>query len=130
MSRRERNKIMINLDTTNADSMETPDVVQQAWEAQEDQHPKAWTQVVLTGRRRVTQGNPNYDDGRMVELEVEAGLYGAYVIEDHEVLFKEYHLDARWVQETKIKILGELTTVTYKSDGAVEQEAKDRPNEH
>jgi hypothetical protein len=113
---------MVNLDTTNADNMDTPDVFQQAWEFQEGQYCKAWTPVVLTGRRRVTQGNPNYDDGRVVEYEIAAGLYETYAIENYEVLLKEYYLEDRWVSESKIKILGELTTVIYKSDGTMEEE--------
>ena len=98
----------------------TDSIFQQAWEWRVDQYSKAWAKVDLTGRTRVTQGNPNYDNGRVVEYEVAAGLYGTFVIESHEIIFKEYNLEDRWVPESKIKILGELTVVTYKSDGTAE----------
>jgi hypothetical protein len=98
----------------------TDNVLQQAWEFREDQYDKRWAKVKLTGRRRETHGNPNYENGSVVEYEIEAGLYGTFVNEDYEIIFKEYSLEDRWVSESKIKILGELSIVVYKSDGTVE----------
>jgi hypothetical protein len=105
----------------------TDSVFQQAWEFQESQYAKTWTKVELTGRRRVTQGNPNYENGSVVEYEVEAGLYGTFVLESHEIIFKEYYLENRWVSESKIKILEELSIVVYKSDGTVEADQGPKP---
>jgi hypothetical protein len=95
-------------------------ISQQAWEFREDRYSKVWAKVDLTGRTKVTEGNPNYDNGRVVEYEVAAGLYGTFSLEGYEVIFKEHQLEDRWVPESKIKILGELTIVTYKSDGTAE----------
>jgi|TARA_R110000851_G_scaffold199532_1_gene350618 hypothetical protein len=94
---------------------------QQAWEFQESQYSKRWIKVELTGRRRVTRGNPNYNLERLVELEVEAGLYQGYGLEGYAVVLKDHYYEARWVPESEIKVLGELTTVTYRSDGTVEE---------
>tara|TARA_R110000803_G_scaffold169004_1_gene232054 strand:- start:416 stop:727 length:312 start_codon:yes stop_codon:yes gene_type:complete len=99
----------------------TDNATTQAWEFREDQYSKAWAKVDLTGRRRVTHGNPNYENGTVVEYEVKAGLYGSFLIESNEIIFKEYYLEDRWVSESKIKILDELTVVTYKSDGTAEK---------
>jgi hypothetical protein len=88
----------------------------QAWENTNfDLTGQQWRKVALTGRRRVTTNDPNFE-GTREELEVAPVTTTLLTIRGVcEIIPYEFYQDYRWVDKTKIKVLGKLKEVIYET---------------
>jgi hypothetical protein len=88
----------------------------QAWEnTNHDLMGHQWRKVTLTGRRKVTTNDPNFE-GTREELEVAPDTITLIRITGLcEITPYEFYQDYRWVDKTKIKVLGKLKELIYET---------------
>ena len=88
----------------------------QAWEnTNHDLMGPQWRKVTLTGRRKVTTDDPNFE-GTREELEVAPDTITLTRITGLcEIIPYEFYQDYRWVDKTKIKVLGKLKEIIYET---------------
>lgn len=104
------------LDKTQEEVLMTKLEETQAWERSDlDLAGPQWRKVNLTGRRKVTTDDPNFE-GTREELEVAPVTIPLSIIRGVcEIIDYEFYQGYRWVDKTKIKVLGKLKEVIYET---------------